>query len=826
MWRVSNSISRFLVVRYVVLSVVVACLANTARVEAGGVRGYVFGLNAEGVFERPIKGATVEFLSPDGGVVAKATTNAAGYYQVRLAPGVYRYRVSAPGYKTDDAGRQISVQFPDRYVLRNFSLKRGEDKRPEQQPPTGEKPGVLTGHVFEDRAGRRIGVPGARIVLKGPTGTYEVFSAEMSPKSSGEYRITLPPGTYSAAVLAVGFAPATAQGIELRAGQTTEHDFVLHRLPGKAGAIKVTPRIEPRPARPVPGKVELWVRSLDARNRILGPIEGSLGASTAVKVPPGRYLVLGYAGGGRYHGQAGPVTVGAGETTSLELVLSGSKGEDQSAASLVIQVVDGAGRPIAGVRVLVRRPDQPLRAANSGVTDSQGQAAFHGLEPGAYQVLAQKEGFRPEGRSVDLTGGKTAAVRLVLQQGSGAPGRQLARVTGYVVYPSKRSETGYFGVGGARIEWTPLGDSGRAVTVATDRTGRYELSLPAGKYMARVLPPGDRFGIVQEMVEVPPGALRKFFVLRSREVVSGDTVPVRGVVGVRTAGALGRLQPVAGARVSFREATQRLGDAASAVSDRRGTFRVQLPPGEYVVSVLPPPGYSSRQLRVRVSPGMGPLVIELTTAGESGPGGGPQPAVIQVVQAVGPLLPALRPVPGAIVRIYSQGRLVAGGRTDASGTYQAVLPDGVYRVVAEAGGLTGTASLVVRNGGRAQVVLRRRAVQEPQAGVPGEPDGSRTAVTIEVVAVRLADEIRESAPFPVRGATVLFRTGGEVVHRGVTGRGGRYVTKLRPGRYLVVVRHPRLGRATVNIVVGTRPLTKRVLLPGRPVGVPRASVPQ
>ena len=83
-------------------------------------------------------------------------------------------------------------------------------------------------------------------------------------------------------------------------------------------------------------------------------------------------------------------------------------------ASLDVVALDGAGGPMPGATVSVRRPDTGL--ARTAVTGVAGMASFAALPPGAYDVNVALSGFVPVDRKgVVLLVGQSARVSVSLQ---------------------------------------------------------------------------------------------------------------------------------------------------------------------------------------------------------------------------------------------------------------------------------------------------------------------------------------------------------------------------------------------------------------------------
>lgn len=819
--------------RYVALMGILLLFVPVNTAAAGGLRGYVFGLREDGRFEAPVAGAKIEFILPNGQVAATATTNASGYYQVNLSPGIYAYRITAPGYQTDDAGRQISVQHADRYVLRNFAVKKGPEQpaRPPEPQAPAEPLATLRGHVYEQAGRSREGIPGASVILrqKGTRRVIRVVTAAGN-RDAGAYSVIVPAGTYDAAAMADGYASVVVEGLELRPEETKTQDFLLRPLQRQTATLRVLTRLEPAPTAPVPGRAEVWIRRAGPDRRVIGPIDAPLNTPVEQSLPPGQYLLAGRAADGKYAGHAGPVELLPGETVDVELVLRGEV--ESRGATVLVRVLDQAQRPISNARVILRPEGAPLREATTATTGTDGSVRFTQLAPGSYQALAQKEGYRPAGQVVQLRAGEAKEVIVVLVQAQQVPPSRLAKVRGWVVYPDAKSRTGYFGVARARLAWTPIGSAGASRETTSGSDGSYEVDLEPGNYRVTVYPPDQRFSPLEESVSVPPGGLeRKFFVLKPRTEPAPVLVTVRGFVRERLAigfqpsrgPVLQPPAPVPGAVLRWVPAGNQ-GSAAVTTSDSLGNFVVTLPAGDYIVDVQPPRGFRPARHAVSVAPGIGPVVIELERVG----GGVPLPpeergtVLVQVVQQLGPFLPAFRPVPNARVLIYLGNRPVAQGATDASGRFETRLPDGTYNVVAAAGPVQGSAVLFVRNGrGEIQVVLRGQDVERPEERpVPPEESG---VVPVTVTVLR-PDEKARGGHAPVAGATVLFRSGGEIVTRGTTDEDGTYRTRLPAGRYLVVARHDQYGEAVANVVIGRTPYQRSIIL-GPPRTRPNSESP-
>jgi uncharacterized repeat protein (TIGR01451 family) len=167
---------------------------------AGILSGTVTGSGA------PLVDATVALVNHGTGAQAQAATNAAGGYQIGLAPGRYDATVSAFGYAPATAFGLLVVT--NTVTTRNFAL-------------TALPTGTLAGTVL--RAGT--GTPVAATVEVVGTPARATASA-----STGFYSLALPPGTYDLRVVAWGYRVARAS-VTITAGGAAVRDFLLTPVP-------------------------------------------------------------------------------------------------------------------------------------------------------------------------------------------------------------------------------------------------------------------------------------------------------------------------------------------------------------------------------------------------------------------------------------------------------------------------------------------------------------------------------------------------------------------------------------------------------------------
>lgn len=103
-----------------------------AKTTLPAIHGRVYGQTETGENLGPLPGAKIQLLSGQGGtVVATATASSPGAaYEIKGIPAAnYLYRVSAPGFLSDDAGRGFTVPPTSLEYVHDFILTRQPPKR-------------------------------------------------------------------------------------------------------------------------------------------------------------------------------------------------------------------------------------------------------------------------------------------------------------------------------------------------------------------------------------------------------------------------------------------------------------------------------------------------------------------------------------------------------------------------------------------------------------------------------------------------------------------------------------------------------------------------
>jgi len=291
-----------------------------------GLRGRVSGQSEVGEYLGVVPGATVAVLDGSGTVVAQTTSNETGYYELTgLGAGNWTYRVTAPNFAPDDAGRGFSLEAGTGVQVYDFILSQKVPERPSL--------GVVYGTVVRGEGRNSVPLAGSMISLRPAAGgTIRTVMTDQS----GSYRLELPATDWQVSALSSEFEASVYPAVvSLKAGGEEAADFNFQDrnrpdVPTMNDVFVLTSVEKDREGRgPVP--VVEFV-SDDGRVRIpavVSPIEGAAlagmgvsagarswdwyGAKPSQPLPSGRY---------RAQGQAAGCTPASTETKTLGQSLS------------------------------------------------------------------------------------------------------------------------------------------------------------------------------------------------------------------------------------------------------------------------------------------------------------------------------------------------------------------------------------------------------------------------------------------------------------------------------------------------------------------------
>ncbi len=769
-------------------------LAQALSAAEPGVHGRVNGFTEDGKYEGVVAGALIEIKSQGGATVAKTNSGKTGYYRLTLPPGNYYFKVTADGYKEEDEGRGFALQLSEGLAVYNFTLTKGPTDSDSEPPKIPEAPiGQLEGHVYERvTEGVLVGIPQATVALRlgNSPDVMRVISGKgeaAKPEGAGAYRVNLAQGSWKASVVAAGFERLIlAEPIDIVAGATTKRDFILQReerpVPSSQGIVGVVHVSGSERTGVAPNDVNLSVIPSENRERVnLGP---AANGAFQKDLDVGRYQVIAEAPGYRT-ANSGPVFVFRGRYTNAELTLypdtelpSTTHPETQPEPEQLVfngevgELLNGTTfRPIAGASARLLKRGQALSNTRPVRTNENGIVRIPVAGQGNFVFLAQQSGYRSGTALVTISEDGPNKARLILEPlgstdpsptnpvpespGSTPPSpgtpEGLVDVTGWVVYESNQSRTGYFGVGRTRMGWTRLSPRPAVTQTGVNETaGSYSVKVPAGTYLVSLQPPAE-FEPIRKQIIVAEGMKPEFFVLRRKESPqptptptqptpstpnpSTELVTVNGYVVYRSKTSATGLGGIPGARLEWRR-IDRLSGSRNVTSLTSGRYDTQLAAGSYNVRVIAPRGYQSTTEKVIVAKGMPAKYFILAPTSTvtptepndppitfpfpfptDPPAGAPRTyaVTIRIVESAPPAASTTaprnvsRPVSGAAVTVRQGLRTVRTGRTGKDGVFSLRLPAGTYSVdVRRSGYVTGRQTVVVlRNSASATITLRK-----------------------------------------------------------------------------------------------------------------------
>lgn len=739
-----------------------AASAGVASAAGPGLHGRVLGLEDDGRYAGIVAGATIEFTGQGGGSAAQTTSGANGYYRVDLPAGVYTYKITAEGYRTEDAGRGLEIQQSEGYVVHDFSLIRGEsatEDEPAQPEPTPV--GLLDGRVYEiNERGERIGgIPQARIAVRreGATELRHVVARGGDPKGddAGKFAVELPVGEWRASISAAGFETVVfPELIPITAGETTTRDFELRRSTpvaptqqGIKGLVLVPPNA-PRPA------IRVRIESLLRPLAMLPSLTPDAAGRFLSDLPAGNYRVLAEAEG--FHPASRvPVTVFEGRYTTVVLRLAPlvkpvepvppEPEPEPEPLQLAVTVQERTPKgliPIRGARVILRRDGDALSQAARQDTDAQGTTSFDVDSEGNFAVLAQAKGFKPGGLKLHIGPGEPNHAEVILLRATPDTQEQLVTVNGSVLFRDPKNPKLLRALPRTRLVWRDAKQPEPVQIADSDEQGAFSVQLPAGAYVVELQPPSGFRGDKADVAVTAKMAARTFIL----EPLAGPDVtpPVEPPRDVQVAGVVvgapllraGQFVSIPAAALNWKSANVE----KSARSDRAGRFSLALPPGLYSVRVRAN-GYDELTEAVVVQPGLDNVRLVLTRTAEPGPGPAELLSLnVRVMQRTAAAIPLRRPTVGAggvsplanaDVTILQKGKQIATGRSDRVGRYTVQLKPGLYDIqVTHDGFVPGQAEVALTTMPESrEIVLTRAAAPDEQ---PPPPQGQHT-LTLRIV---------------------------------------------------------------------------------------------
>ena len=441
---------------------------------------------------------------------------------------------------------------------------------------------------------------GTRTALTDTAGKYTIDNAAL-----GSYQVTASKDGYQSSSLTVN----------VLSGGTTVANFSLSQIvvPGSISG-SITDAVDGSP-----------ISGAQVSDGTRTTVTDALGSYSIDNVPPGTYQVT--PSKADYQSSSLAVSVLSGATSVANFSLSQILTPGRITGS-VTDVKDGS--PIVGATLSA--------GTRTVTTDASGKYAIANVPPGAYAVVASKDGYESSSLTVNVYSGGTTLTNFSLSQ---------------IFTPGSISGSVTDSKDGSPMAGATVSDGTRTAT--TDATGTYSIAnVPPGTYQVTASKSGYQSSSLT--VSVLAGATAVANLSLSQIILLGS---ITGSVTDAKDGS-----PIAGATVSDGTTT--------ALTDGAGTYSINdVPAGSYQV-VGSKVGYQSSSLTVTVL--SGPTAIANLALSQ----------IIVTGNITGSVTDAkdASPMVGATV---SDGTRTA--TTDATGTYSiANVPPGTYQVTASKSG--------------------------------------------------------------------------------------------------------------------------------------------
>jgi hypothetical protein len=781
-----------------------------------GVHGRVLGHNEQGSLLGIVAGAKIQFQNAAGQAVAQTTADNNGYYKVDLPPGEYLYKIQAPGYRDENAGRGMHLVLTQGYAIFNLALTQGEND-PTAKPPDVKikRIGKLHGRVFELKPDAMVGIPDARILLRreGTPRLINVISRDAAEsQEAGAYAITLEEGTYHAAVIASGYETLQdPEPIVITAGEDAERDFPMKRpqpeQPTDQGIRGVVTLVDSGAAAANPPiKIEIKPLGLTPGDAVEAP--PSSNGAFIQELPSGAYQVTASAEGFPTETRS-PVYVFDGKYTKVNLVLRAERVPPPPTTVDVFVYTRAseaaAPLPVPNATVSLMKSDADPATAQAGATDGAGHAVFQVTEAGQYVAEAHHAGFTTNSATGTVTLGQSHEVGIELKKGTAPTIEQFLTVT--VIDAVKKRPLPRVSVL-ARHEQGSLADAARGVT---DDQGKVSLQVArTGDYtvlaqMAGYQPAGAKTTVLAAqantvLLTLAPISSHKPSDEEPVTPVKPEVQPVvvSGYVAYREI--TGQLRSAPGARLVW----ERLSPAFPRVTEfatsaGNGAFRLELPEGTYQVRVAPPSGFEDLLEQVKVVVGMPKKYFLLRRSGTQ------PPTTSDLVDVRGVVVAEtasgqIAGVPGAEV-LFLGSKGAERAQTTIGGSFHVSLPKDAYRVLVRAQGYEQLESSGQVHPGMSPLrFVLKSSVERPKS-----------------LALHLKILERAQARFPglmrpVPGAHVQIVQQGRLLTSGTSDNLGSYSSRLSPGAYSVRVSKSGYAAATEEIVLSSQDVTRTIML--------------
>ncbi len=183
-----------------------------------GVRGRVSGVHESGEYLGVVAGAKIEFLNGSGNVVATATTNETGFYEVdTLGAGNWTYRVTAANFVAEDAGRGFELDETSGIQVYDFSLFKTI-----AEPPSS---GIISGLVSRIKGEGTEPLSGTMVSLRRTDGG---FITSVTSGADGTFRVDVPVADWKVSALTTQFKASVFPSIvSVVSGEDSIANFIF-----------------------------------------------------------------------------------------------------------------------------------------------------------------------------------------------------------------------------------------------------------------------------------------------------------------------------------------------------------------------------------------------------------------------------------------------------------------------------------------------------------------------------------------------------------------------------------------------------------------------
>ncbi len=677
---------------------------------------------------KPVAYAVITLEQQDGWLSADGCTNEKGEYAFSIASGTWKASVAVRGFHSLSESEPIRVSSGGE-TTRDFVLQRSRSRIASQ----GQ--GIKGTVVLSRGIGRQLpGTPPHIEVEVVALPEKKAIRQVLPPKPMGRYQRDLPEGGYRVVAQAEGYREVSSPVCYVVPDRYTTVNLVL------------------APSKVEPTSVVLQVTVIDRLTRELLPEttlrcwqsdDSESVASTTITDSHGQALVKTTAGGkytieAKCEGyQDRQITVeSVPGKTRVQIALATVA---PPLTALEVMVIDAETRkPLSDVALNFRRQGQPAEYGLRVATDATGRKVLDAKEPGRHTLEARCKEYQPWVSTEDLKPGRNR-LEVALKPFT-PPATDL--ITELWLQIVEKGRTGIRPIAGAQIEVHR--NMKQVATRWSESGGTYTTTLPSGVYEFHVS--RDGYLPSSRSLELKGKLTSETIFLMSRP---SNTYRLN----VRVLAAPGK-KPLPSATVT---ASANNKEIARGTSGSDGICRLLLPRnGEFLVRATKA-GFDTGTTRVYMT--RDSLTSEILLYATT-------PTLHQLELHV--VDPQKRPVLGASIEIFREGKMAARGRSDAKGLLSTQLPTGLYVVRATVGEKErGQTSFTLEANTRRVVVV--------QFTLPS------AAMTLNLLVINRQQK-------PISGAQVVVLQRGRVVARGKSMANGRVlVESLKASEYDVTV---------------------------------------